>query len=140
MVDWLSVRADPIEAVEHGVEAESDLFRSMHTGPRSFDRIDYPLAEVLPEETNRLDATNWSHAVRVNLYFERGRDLDYVEDVLHPVAGVLDSVLTSLGDTECTNNYYPETIEDYAGELDNTKLLLVSIRFRVTTLVDPGTF
>ena len=140
MVNWFDIRAKPIEAVQHGVNEASDLFESSHTGPRTFDRIDYPVAEVLPDETSRVGATDWEHSIVVNLYFERGRDMDYLDDVLYPTAAVLDHVLASLGDVECVTNYHPDSIQDFAGELDNTQLLLVSITFRAQTLVDPGEF
>jgi len=142
MTDWLRVRKGPIEATEHGVEAAASegLFDSQHTGPRSFDRISYPCAEVLPERTERAGATNWRHSLRVNLYFERGRRLDYIEDVLHPTAAVLDNVLASLSSLPEVTNYHPSSIEDYAGELDNTQLLLVSVQFECVTQVDPGEF
>jgi hypothetical protein len=140
MVDWLAVRANPIEAVEHGVQESASLFEHVHIGPRSFDRIDYPAAEVLPESTERTDATNWQHTIVTNLYFERGRGLDYVDDILHPTAAVLDNVLAALSELPRVNNYYPASIEDFAGQLDNTQLLLVSIRFQCVTQVDPGDF
>jgi hypothetical protein len=139
-IDWLAVRKKPIEAVEHGVAEASDHFRSTHTGPRTFDRIDYPVAEVLPDSTERADATNWRHRIVVNLYFERGRELDYIEDVLHPTAAILDEVLGALGEVECITDYHPASIQDFAGELDNTSLLLVSIQFEMRTLIDPGEF
>jgi len=140
MTDWLTIRKDPIEAVEHGVAESPATFAHQHLGPVAFDRMDYPAAEVLPDSTERADATNWDHDILVNLYFERGRELDYVADILHPVAGTIECVLTALGDVPRATNYYPVTVNDYAGELDNTSLLLVMIRFRITTQVDPGTF
>jgi len=142
MVDWLTVRKKPIEAVEHGVNvaADGDLFNSTHTGPRTFDRIEYPVAEVLPDETTRSGPTNWDHSIFANLYFERGREMDYVDDVLHPTAEVVEQVLAELATVECVTNYYPEFIQDFAGELDNTSVLLVSIRFRATSQIDPADF
>jgi hypothetical protein len=140
MADWLSIRADPIEAVEHGVAQADTFFASRHTGPVTFEKIEYPAAEVLPDETSRADATNWSHGIMVNLYFERDRELDYVDDVLHAVADVIENVHAELETLPTTNNWYPESIQDFAGELDNTALLLVMIRFRITTAVDPGSF
>lgn len=140
MVDWLRIRKDPIEAVEHGVAQSDSFFESIHTGPVTFDRVDYPLAEVLPDATERADATNWTHSIMVNLYFERDRELDYIEDVLHPVADVLDNVLAELDTLAEVTNYYPESIQDFAGELDNTSLLLVMIRVRCMTAIDPGEF
>jgi len=140
MVNWYDIRAKPIEAVQHGVNEASDLFNSTHTGPRTFDRIDYPVAEVLPDETARVGSTDWEHSIVVNLYFERSREQDYLEDVLYPTAAVIDHVLASLSDVDCINNYHPESVQDFAGELDNTQLLLVSIRFRATSMIDPGEF
>lgn len=146
MVDWFDIRKDPIEAVEHGVDAADYHFDSSHTGPVSFGRISYPVAEVLPQETTRQDATNWIHRIDVNLYFDRGNDdtdlgaSTYVEEYLHATAAVIDAVLGSLSDVPKATNYHPTRIEDYAGELDGTSLLLINIRFEVMTAVDPGTF
>jgi hypothetical protein len=62
--------------------------------------------------------------------------MDYIEDVLHPVAWAVVEVLDALAETESVVSYVPQTIEDFAGELDNTLVLLVAIQFEVTTLVD----
>lgn len=141
MVDWLAIRSDPIEAVEHGVtEASAHFEAGPWVGPRTYDRLDYPAVEVLPDETQRVDATDWTHTVVVNLYFERSRDLDYVADILHPTAAILDEVLTALSDVSHVTNYHPESIQDFAGELDGSSVLLVSIRFRAMSQIDPGTF
>jgi hypothetical protein len=139
MTDWLTVRRGPIEAIEAGVNTAGD-FASTHTGPRTFDRIDYPVAEILPQQTTRQDATNWQHSVFVNLYFRRDRGLEYIDDVLVPWASMVDAVLLELDDTPKTTDYHPNRVEDFAGELDNTQLLLVLTEFQITTAVDPGTF
>lgn len=138
MVDWLKFRARPIRAVEHGVAAV-DAFEDSYTGPRTFDRIDYPIAEVLPQETARTDGNEFTHTIYANLYFERERGQDYVDDVLHPTAAVIDEVLAALKATECVVTFVPAAIEDYAGELDDTLVLLVSIRFEMVTVVDLAT-
>lgn len=134
-IDWLAVRADPIEAVEHGVR-QVDALETSHVGPVTYDRMDYPVGEVLPQSTSRTDGNEFTHTIYTNLYFERGRDMDYVEDILHPVAATVAEVLDTLSDTESVVSYIPQTIEDFAGELDNTLVLLVSIQFEITTLVD----
>jgi len=135
MIDWLTVRAAPIEACEHGV-AESDLLESTHTGPRSWDRIDYPVGEVFPQSTGRTDGNEFTHEIYTNLYFERSREYDYVDDVLHVVADVIDRTLSALSGTECVINFFPSSIQDFSGELNNTGILLVSIQWEVSTLVD----
>lgn len=142
MVNWYDTLAAPIEAVTHGVAAADDRLDipTQYVGPRTYDRIDYPAAEVLPDELSRLDGTNWQHSVVANLYFERTRSTDYLDDVLHPVAAVLDESLTALSEVDCITNYYPESIQSFAGELDNTSFLLVTIRFRATTQLDPAEF
>jgi len=73
----------------------------------------------------------------VPLDVRRDRDLDYIEDILHPVAGVIEETLSALEATPQTTDYHPSSIQDYAGELDDTKVLLVMIRFEVLTSVDP---
>jgi len=140
MVNWLSVRKDPIEAVEHGLATADATIETGFTGPVNRNAMRYPVGQVLPQSTSRADATNWQHTIVTNLYFERGRELDYVEDILHPTAAVLDNVLAAVSELPRVNNYYPASIEDFAGQLDNTQLLLVSIRFRCVSQIDPGDF
>lgn len=135
-VDWLSVRAAPLEAVEHGVAANDDVFETTYTGPKTWDRMDYPVAEVMPQDTTRSAGNEFSHTLMTNLYFERGRETDYIDDVLHPVAGVIDDTLSALSDTECVLTYVPTSIEDFAGEVGDSLVILVSITWEVTTLVD----
>jgi len=135
-IDWLRVRADPIEAVEHGVRENADLFESVWVGPTNYNRIDYPAAEVLPQSTNREGGNQFSHTVFCNLYFERGRELDYVDDVLHTVAGVVTDVLQTCAETDTIGTYVPAEIQDFSGELDGTSLFLLSIRFEIGTSHD----
>lgn len=135
MTDWLRIRKEPIEAVEHGLSQVPQL-SATYVGPRTWDNIEYPIAEVLPQSTNYAGGNDFTHQIFANLYFERGRDTDYIEDVLHPVADALDECLASLSNTQETTEYRPESIEDYAGELDNSLVLLVSIRFHIRTAVD----
>jgi hypothetical protein len=134
-IDWLAVRADPIRAIEHGV-GEVDAFETTFTGPTDFDRIDYPCAEVLPQSSSNSDGNEWTHRVDVALYFERERGYDYIDDVLHPTAWAIDECLAALAATESVVRYVPNSVEDYAGELDDTAILLVVVQFEVATLVD----
>jgi len=146
MTDWLRVRSDPIEAVETGVATTDTEWGQAFTGAATWDRIEYPVAQVIPEETVRQDGTNWRHEIGVALYFDRGRmdtelgSSEYVGTVLGAVADTIESVLTELEETPKVTDYHPARIEDYAGEYENTALLLVNIRFEVLSIVDPGTF
>ena len=139
MTDWYTRLAAPIEAVAHGVE-QVPTFETTYVGPTTFSNMRYPVAEVLPDDTTRTGPTDWTHTIVCNLYFERSRDTDYLGDVLHPVAAVLDEALAALSTVECITNYHPASIQDFAGELDDTKLLLVSIQFEATTQLNPGEF
>jgi hypothetical protein len=134
-IDWLTVRADPIEAAEHGVEA-TDTFETLYIGPRTADRISYPAAEVLPQATERTSGNEFQHTLFTNLYFNRSRGLDYIDEVLHVIADVITETLAAFARTETAISYVPASIEDYAGELDDTLVLLVSIRWEVTTTVE----
>lgn len=136
MVDWLEVRAAPLRAVEHGAELNDGTFETVYTGPKTWDRMDYPVAEVLPQDSARTGGNEWTHTLMTNLYFERGRDTDYVEDVLHPVAAVIEDTLAALSATECVVSYVPQSIEDFAGEVSDSLVILVSITWEVTTQVD----
>lgn len=140
MVDWLDTLSAPVEAIEHGIDATEWEFRHESTGPLSFAEIDYPAAQVLPEELARTNATDYQHSVLANLYFEFDRSTKFVDDILHPVDGVLDESLAALDSVNCITDYHPNRIEFFAGQPNNSLLLAVSIRFFATTLVDPAAF
>lgn len=140
MVDWLDTLSSPIEAVEHGVEQADQHFATQHSGPLTFDRIDYAAAQTYLEELSRTSSTDWLWSIRVVLYFNFSRDTDLVEDILHPTAAVLEECLTALGTVDCINNYNPNRIDFYSGEPNNSLVMAVSIQFQATTLIDPSTF
>jgi hypothetical protein len=133
-LDWYDIRAPPIEACQHGV-AVADVSEVNYTGPRTFENIDYPAGEVLPQQTSRTAGNEFQHDIFVNLYFERGRDTEYL-DVLHHVSSVISEVMGALSNTEDVISFVPAVIEDFAGELDDTLILLVSTRFEITTVVE----
>jgi len=135
-LDWLDIRGPPIEACEHGVRENAPHFNSVFVGPRTFDRIEYPSAMVLPENTSRTGGNEFTHRVDTVLYFERTRGYDYVDDILHPVAAVISDTLTALRNTECVITYMPAVVEDYAGELDGTSVLMVRVQFEISTVRD----
>lgn len=140
MVDWHDTLAAPLAAAEHGVEASSDLFGSVHDGPLTFDRIDYPAAQVYLDTVESADATNWQQTISTVLYFEWDRQSTTREDILHPVAGVLEETLAAFDGVDCITNYHPNRIDFFSGEPQNSLVLAVAIQFRVRSLIDPGTF
>lgn len=135
-LDWFTVRAPPIDVCEHGVRENSNVFDTIFVGPRTWDRITYPSAMVLPESTTRSGGNDFEHRVDVVMYFERTRDYDYLEDVMHPVASVIRDTLEAARATEEIVSFIPAVVEDYAGEMDNTQVLLVRVQFEFMTLVD----
>lgn len=140
MVNWLDRLRDPFEAVEHGVREADVHYRSIHTGPLTFDQIDYPAAQVYAEELSRRDGSNWTHSIAVNLYFLWDNDLHIVDDVYHPLAAVLNDVLAALENTERTKNYIPQRIDFFSGEPNADLVLAVSVQFQIDTVLDPSEF
>lgn len=142
MTDWADTLAAPIEAVRHGVDAADRLFASTHTGPLSFTEVDYPAAQVYTTGFARTGPTDWEHTITATLYFDwdRTTNADYIEDVVHPVAGVVDEVLAALGTVDCITDYHPARMDFFTGEPSNTLVLAVSIEFKATTLLDPAEF
>jgi len=134
-IDWFTVRAGPIKAIQHGIH-ETGLFETELTGPRTFQNINYPTAQTNPVNTTRESGNEFRHRIEANLVFERSRDYSYVDDVLHPMASVVAECMAALAATESVISYVPAEIEDFAGEMDNTSVLVLRIAFDVTTLVD----
>ena len=127
-------RADVIHAIATGAQ-QTDTLNGPAVGPTSFNEIRYPYAEVLPETTTRQEGNVYAHSVRLNCYFRRDRDTDYL-DQLAAAMDALSNALAELRDTECVGQFVPTTIEDFAGEFDNTALILISTEIQTTTQVD----
>jgi len=140
MTDFQDILAAPLAAAEHGIEATDELFGSVHDGPLNFTSVDYPAAQTHMDSFERATATDYNVAVSTTLYFEWSRDTATREDVLHPLAAVIDSTLAAFADVDCITDYHPARIDFFAGEPASSLVLAVQVQFRVTTLVDPGTF
>ena len=105
-------------------------------GPRTFDELRYPYGEVIPEETTHQQGNKFRHILRTNIYFERRQSDDYL-DMVGVLLDIVPAVLEAFAGVECTVNFVPERIEDFAGEAaDNTLLIMISVRWVVDTLVD----
>lgn len=130
----LDAKIDVIDAAERGA-ATADL-RDPVVGPVDYDALSYPYVEILPESTDAQGGNEWAHTLRANLYFERGRRTEYTTDILAAVRDIVTGVIGELGDVSCVGRIVPQTIEDYAGELDGTLVLLVSVQFSVLTQID----
>jgi hypothetical protein len=134
-IDWLRLRADTIEALEHGVDA-TDHFETTFVGDETFEHIEYPAAQVYPVNTTRSDGNKYEHRTEVSLIFRRDRGDDYIEDILHPMAHVIRESLAALSQTESLVEYYPNEIEDFVGELGGTGVVVLTIRWVTTTAAD----
>jgi len=140
MTDWNARLSEPLAAAEHGIAAADEFFGSVHDGPLNFDRIDYPAAQTYLENFERADGTSWTLGVSTTLYFEWSRDTATREDVLHPLAAVIEQTLSAFADVECITDYHPARIDFFAGEPQQALVLAVSVQFRVRVLLDPATF
>ena len=125
-----------IDAATAGA-ATVDELTTPSVGPTAYDRIEYPYCQILPEATDDQGGNEWAHTLRINCYFEREREYEYTT-LLATVLDAATAALDAIADIECVVSYRPQLIEDFAGELDNTLLLLISVQLRVTTVVDLG--
>lgn len=139
-IDWYDTLTAPLDAVQAGIEASDAHFRSTHEGPLTFDRIQYPAAQTYVEEFSRSSPTEWTYAVSATLYFDWSNVASYREDVAAPLASVIRESLAQLKATECITDYHPARIDFFSGEPNNDLVMAVSVRFEVTTLLDPAEF
>ena len=129
-------KIDVIDAIEQGAAAV-DAFHAPEVGPTDYDALDFPYIQVLPENTTDQGGNEFQHQVRLNCYFERDRG-DAYTDYLRAVGDATTNALAALSDEPSVVSFRPTTIEDYAGELNGTLILLVSVQVSVGTLVDLG--
>ena len=142
MTDWYTRLAEPLAAAEYGIATAEGFHGSVHDGPLNFNSIDYPAAQVYLEAFERSggNGTEYQVAVSTTLYIEWSRETDTQEDVLHPLAGIMEATLSAFADVECITDYHPARIDFFAGEPVSSLVLAVSVQWRVTTLLDPADF
>jgi len=135
--DWVAFVGEPVAAVEHAVATAAGV-EAFTVGPRDWDRIDYPAAQVFHESTTHQGGNDWQHQIRANLLWADARDLDYQDDVLHVVGDVITTALQELAEIDCVYSYVPTSVEGIAGQPEDsaTLLLVVSIQFQVGSLQD----
>jgi len=129
-------KIDVIDAVEAGAAAVA-AFHAPEVGPTDYDSLDFPYVQVLPENTTDQGGNEFQHQIRLNCYFERDRGDAYTE-YLEAVGTATTNALAEVSDIDCVYSFRPTTIEDYAGELNGTLILLVSVQLSIGTLVDLG--
>jgi hypothetical protein len=140
MSDWTEILDRPVAAAEHGVATVEEHFATVHDGPLTFDRIDYPAAQVIVDTVERADATTWQHSISTMLYFDWNRESTTRETINTRLGAVTEATLASFAATECITDYHPARFDFFSGEPQGSLVLAVSIQFQTRTLVDPGAF
>lgn len=135
MIDWYMARVPVIEAVEKGAHHIRDTAGDPTVGPVTWERLNYPHVEVLPESSEYQGGNEFAHLVRVNVYFERSKGDGYL-DHLRVAMDAVNGATEALKDEPHAVTWRPESIQDFAGEVDNTLVLLISTQLRVTSLTD----
>lgn len=127
-----------LEAIEAAV-ASVDILPSTELGPRDFKRIDYPYAQVLPESSDYQGGTDYDNQIRCNFIFERERadvgDSDpYLTYIDAAMTATKRAVVNCL-DQEAVQFAMPTTIEDFAGEVEGSLLVMISVQLTVRSSV-----
>jgi len=124
-----------IQAIREGA-GDVQTVNKPTLGPTTYERTDYPYVEILPSSTDFEGGNEWSHTVDIGVLFERtDREDDYLI-MMERMFEVLKSVIDELSTVGCVVSYLPQSIEDFAGELNGTLLVAFRIQLRVTTLID----
>jgi len=131
-------KVDVIEGIRRGVESV-DALNDATLGPTTYERTDYPYPEILPTSTDFEGGNEFSHTVDLGVIFERTeREGDYLlmmECVFEAVRAAIDE----LGSVKCVGLIVPQSIEDFAGELNGTLLVAFRVELFVTVSVDLST-
>lgn len=128
-------RTDLIDAIRAGV-ATVDTLHDPTVGPEDFGRVDYPFVQILPESSEyQGGGTQYDHQLRLNAIFERERDWDYLDMIGATLEAAKRATANLLGN-ECVGFAMPTLIEDFAGEVDGSLLVMISVQFTVTTAVE----
>jgi len=130
------------------VEQRMDLFAAAYNalvnlnftaatelGPDTFEELDYPYGEIIPDTLTYQGASEYEHTFQTNLYFVRKRHETYL-DILTAVTDAIAAVATALEGVDCTVTVRPTEIRDYAGEDSGDLMIMVQATWTVTA-ADP---
>ena len=123
-------------AAAYNALAALDFTAATELGPDTFDEIDYPYAEVMPDTLTYQGASEYEHTFQTNLYFVRKRHETYL-DILSCLVEATTAVAEALQGVECTVTVRPTEVRDYAGEDAGDLMIMVSTTWTVTA-ADPN--
>ena len=131
-------RINILEAIRGAVDSV-DIIPDSALGPRDYTSIDYPYAQVLPESSDYQGGTDYDHLIRCNFIFEREREVTgdqdtYLKFMQAALEATKRSVVNCL-DQECVQFAMPTTIEDFAGEVEGSLLIMISVQLTVRSSV-----
>jgi len=104
-------------------------------GPTTFESIEYPYAEVLPDTTVYQGGNEYRHVFDTNFYFVR-RDFETYLDLLEVVHEAIPMLSTAFMGVSSTYNIRPNEIQDFAGEQDGSLIIMIRVSWRVDTVLD----
>jgi len=122
-------------AAAYNALANRDFTAATELGPDTFEELDYPYAEVMPDTLTYQGASEYEHTFQTNLYFVRKRHETYL-DILAAVTDATAAVATALEGVDCTVTVRPTEIRDYAGENGDDLMIMVQTTWTVTA-ADP---
>jgi len=132
--DLFATRTAVIDAIEAGA-ATVDRLRDPYVGPTDEAAMSFPAVEVLPESADDQGGNTYRHTVRLNIYFERKRNVDY-RTQLAAAGEAAVAATTELLTIDRAYAVRIGTVEDFAGNAAGTQLLLLSIQFVVDVTLD----
>ena len=127
--------SSPIEDIIDGLEKHTDIFHDIVLGEVEPSNLEYPTAHVLPDTSNYQGDQTYQDVIRINFYFEKGRNDDkhYLES-LKSVESAIDDALLELYKDEAVGNHKVGRVENYRGEMANTLLEIVGVDIRISKL------
>jgi len=104
-------------------------------GPTTFDDLRYPYAEVIPQTSAYQGGNEFRHLFATNFYFVKERHEDYLSylRVVHAAMPLLSDAFLGVSDAYSVR---PTEIQDFAGEVDDDLIIMLSVTWQVDTLAD----
>jgi len=123
-------------AAAYNALADLSFTAATELGPDTFDELDYPYAEVMPDTLTYQGASEYEHTFQTNLYFVRKRHETYL-DILSCLVDATTAVAEALTGVECTVTVRRTEVRDYAGENGDDLMIMVQTTWTVTA-ADPN--
>lgn len=122
-----------IESFETGLDTKDF---SQVTGDSDYGKLDYPIAQFYPDQSNYDGGQTYSDTHTIFFIFEQNKNQSQTLENSKKVEKALDNLGSELKKNDLVKEFKPENFRYLVGENNSNLLDVIEVDFRVTKIVN----